>query len=237
MGDQAKIAAKMAAAAKRIGYGVAKDGRNDHQRYDYTSAANVRFQCGKAMGDERIAVSSVLTVLCSEQRMSANGKPQNHVEVLATLTFIDADSGESITAQGLGCGTDVGDKAPMKAVTAAEKYAYVSAFTLAMGEDPEQDADHDTHHEAARREAPKRALTPEQQEAIDALREELKLLMSEVRSPEEMHGWFRGAYPLLSRVPSDIATTSKTMIARRAAALGIDEDQIVTWADALRRAA
>lgn len=79
--------------------------------------------------------------------------------------------------------------------------------------------------------------TPEQEEAIDALRSELKLLMAEVHSPEEMHGWFRGAYPLLARVPSDIAQTSKTMIARRAAALGIDEDQIVTWADALRRAA
>jgi len=39
MSEQAKIATKMAAAAKRIGYGVAKDGRNDHQKYDYTSAA------------------------------------------------------------------------------------------------------------------------------------------------------------------------------------------------------
>lgn len=105
MSEQAKIAAKMAAAAKRIGYGVQKDGHNAHQKYDYTSAANVRLQCGKSMGEERIAVSSVLTVLCSEQRMSANGKPQNHVEVLATLTFIDADSGESLTAQGIGCGT------------------------------------------------------------------------------------------------------------------------------------
>lgn len=234
---QASIAKRMAAAARRIGYGVPKDGRNDHQRYDYTSSANVRLRCGSAMGEEGIAVSSVLTVLCSEQRMSAGGKPQNHVEVLATLTFICAETGETLTAQGLGCGTDVGDKAPMKAVTAAEKYAYISAFTLAMGEDPEQDADHDSHHEAAQRVEPKRAPSPEQQQAIDALREELRLLMAEVRSPEEMHGWFRGAYPLLGKVPSDIANTSKTMIARRAAALGIDEDQIVTWAQALRSAA
>ena len=234
MGDQAKIAAKMAAAAKRIGYGVAKDGRNDHQRYDYTSAANVRLQCGKAMGEERIAVSSVLVVLCSEQRMSANGKPQNHVEVLATLTFIDADSGESLTAQGIGCGTDSGDKAPMKAVTAAEKYAYVSAFTLAMGEDPEGDPATDQHSEAPAKQDTMRTMTPAQTEATNALRAEMNLLTSEVRSAEDLHAWFKGAYPLLAKVPSDIASSAKGWIAKRAAALGVEEDQIVTWAKALR---
>ena len=217
--SQAKIADKMAAAAKRIGYGVQKDGHNAHQKYDYTSAANVRLQCGKAMGEERIAVSSVLTVLCSEQRMSANGKPQNHVEVLATLTFIDADSG---------------DKAPMKAVTAAEKYAYVSAFTLAMGEDPEGDAATDEHREAPARQDTMRTMTPAQTEATNALREEMKLLSSDVRSAEDLHAWFRGAYPLMGKVPGNIADTAKGMVARRAAALGVDEDQIVKWAKALR---
>ena len=234
MGEQAKIAAKMVAAGRRIGYGVAKDGRNDHQKYDYTSAANVRLQCGKAMGEERIAVSSVLTVLCSEQRMSANGKPQNHVEVLATLTFLDADSGESLTAQGIGCGTDSGDKAPMKAVTAAEKYAYVSAFTLAMGEDPEGDPATDEHREAPAKQDTMRTMTPAQTEATNALRAEMNLLTSEVRSAEDLHAWFKGAYPLLGKVPSDIASSAKGWIAKRAAALGVDEDQIVTWAKALR---
>lgn len=75
---------------------------------------------------------------------------------------------------------------------------------------------------------------PPENEHVDSLREELRLLTAEVRSPEEMHGWFRGAYPLLARVPSDIATTSRRMISRHATALGIDDDQIVTWAKALR---
>ncbi len=237
MGEQAKIAAKMVAAGRRIGYGVAKDGRNDHQKYDYTSAANVRLQCGKAMGEERIAVSSTLAVLCSEQRMSANGKPQNHVEVLATLTFIDADSGESLTAQGIGCGTDSGDKAPMKAVTAAEKYAYVSAFTLAMGEDPEGDPATDQHSEAPSKQDTMRTMTPAQTEATNALRSEMNLLTSEVRSAEDLHAWFKGAYPLLAKVPSDIASSAKGWISKRAAALGVDDDMIATWADAIRKGA
>lgn len=231
--SQAKIAEKMAGAAKRIGYGVQKDGRNDFHRYDYTSAGAVRMACGRAMGEEGIAVSSSIAVLCSEQRLSEKGKNQNHVEVLVTLTFVCAETGETLTTQGLGCGSDVSDKAPMKAVTAAEKYAYVSAFTIAMGEDPEQDADHDGHQQAAQRQQ-EAARTPEQEKAIGDLRAELGLLMKEVRSHEDMHAWFRGAYPLLSRVPSDIAATSRTMISRRASALGVDDDMIAGWAKALR---
>lgn len=230
------IASKMAACGKRIGYGVPKDGRNDHQRYDYTSAAAVRLRCGSAMGEEGIAVSSVLTVLCSEQRLSAQGKPQNHVEVMATLTFIDGESGETLSVQGLGCGTDSGDKAPMKAVTAAEKYAYISAFTLAMGEDPEGDTSTDHHTEAPTRPDPMRTMTPQETEDVDALRAEMGLLKSEVRSAEDLHAWFKGAYPLVMRVPASVANTARGFIGKRAAALGVDEDVIVGWADAIRKA-
>lgn len=146
------IYAKMAAAAKSVGYGVSKDGRNDFHRYEYTSAANVRKECGSAMGRHGIAVSSSLEIVRSEQRSDAKGKPTNYVEVLATLTFYSAEDGSSLTAQGYGCGTDNGDKAPMKAQTAAEKYAYLSAFTIAMGEDPEADSSTD---ESARDGAPR----------------------------------------------------------------------------------
>lgn len=235
--SQASIAKRMAEAAKRIGYGVQKDGRNEFHRYDYTSAGAVRMACGRAMGEEGIAVSSAIKVLCSEQRLSEKGKNQNHVEVLVTLTFVCAESGETLTTQGLGCGSDVSDKAPMKAVTAAEKYAYVSAFTIAMGEDPEQDAEHDGHQQAAQPKQPEATRSPEMEKAINDLRAELNLLMKEVRSAEDLHAWFKGAYPLLGKVPSDIAATSRTMISRRASALGVDDDQIATWADAIRKGA
>lgn len=236
MCGMSSIAKKMAAAAKRIGYGVQKDGRNDFHRYDYTSAGAVRMACGRAMGEEGIAVSSSIMVLCSEQRLSEKGKNQNHVEVLVTLTFVCSDTGETLTTQGLGCGSDVSDKAPMKAVTAAEKYAYVSAFTLAMGEEPEQATEHDGHQEAAQRRGGKSEPTPQQAESVAALRAECGLLMREVRSAEDLHAWFKGAYPLLSKVPSDVAMTARTMISRRAAALGVDDDTIGGWADAIRKA-
>ena len=61
------------------------------------------------------------------------------IVVKMTLTFVDAASGEQMTAEGLGAGTDSTDKAVMKAATAAEKYAYIGALCLAMGEDAESD--------------------------------------------------------------------------------------------------
>ena len=73
-----------------------------------------------------------------------------------------------------------------------------------------------------------------EQDAVDAMRSELKLLMNEVRTAADLHTWFRGAYPLLAKCPDHVAETSQNMIAKRAAALGVDEDQIVTWAKALR---
>lgn len=167
MSDTPGIYAKMSSAAKSVGYGIDKDGKNDFHRYQYTSAANVRKECGIAMGKHGIAVSSRIMVLCSEQRTDAKGKPSNHVEVISTLTFYDADDGSSICVQGFGCGTDNGDKAPMKAQTAAEKYAYLSAFTIAMGEDPE--ADESTDRQATDG-APRRAhedWPQEDQEARD----------------------------------------------------------------------
>ncbi len=44
---------------------------------------------------------------------------------------------------GWGAGCDKGDKAPMKSVTAASKYALANAFCISLGEDPEADAETD----------------------------------------------------------------------------------------------
>ena len=137
------IATKLSQVGAAIGWGVPKDGTNTSQGYDYTSAASVRMAVGPELAERKIAVSSQLEVISQDFPTAKSGAVHHRVVVRATLTFVDADSGETMTAQGLGSGMDSGDKSCMKAVTAAEKYAYVSAFTLAMGEDPERDAEHD----------------------------------------------------------------------------------------------
>lgn len=131
------IFGKMAEASRRIGYGIAKDGRNKQQGYDFTSTANVKKTCGMVLGELGICVGSELRQLTSEVR-DIGAKRGPYVEVVITLTFY-AEDGSNISAQGIGSGMDLGDKACMKAQTVAERYAYMSAFSIAMGEDPEAD--------------------------------------------------------------------------------------------------
>lgn len=55
------------------------------------------------------------------------------------IMLVDAESGESVTITGLGSGQDSGDKAVMKAQTAAIKYAYLLSMAISTGDDPEAD--------------------------------------------------------------------------------------------------
>ena len=55
------------------------------------------------------------------------------------ILLIDSESGESIDLYGIGTGQDAGDKAVMKAETAAIKYAYLLSMAISTGDDPEAD--------------------------------------------------------------------------------------------------
>jgi hypothetical protein len=116
----------------------------------------------------------------------------------------------------------------MKAVTAAEKYAYVSAFTLAMGEDPEHDSD-----DAPRRSAREPLCSAEEL----ALKEELEVLRTSISSIVDMNTWFVSTYPLLSRVPDDIAAHARAAIAKHAHSIGVTNDTLSTWAKSMKKGA
>ena len=68
---------------------------------------------------------------------------KDNTEHLATVSvkvhIIDSDSGESVDLFGIGSGQDAGDKAVMKAQTAAIKYAFMLSLCIATGDDPEAD--------------------------------------------------------------------------------------------------
>lgn len=68
---------------------------------------------------------------------------KGNTEHLATVSvqvhIIDSDSGESVDLFGIGSGQDAGDKAVMKAQTAAIKYAFMRSLCIATGDDPEAD--------------------------------------------------------------------------------------------------
>jgi len=123
------LAEKLSEVMAEVGY-VQKDATNSSfHKYRYASAEAVLKKVNSALSERGIAVSS------EAELTHYDG---GHAIVRLSLTFHDGD--ESLTAQGLGEGSDKGDKATMKANTAALKYALANAFMISWGDDPEADA-------------------------------------------------------------------------------------------------
>lgn len=132
---------KLAEVGRSIGF-LEFDAKNDFQNYGYASAANLLHKVNGELFSRNVSVASRVEVIGE-----AHGPiDPNKVMVRLTLIFTDGDNPDTpqVEVQGLGCGQDKGDKAIMKAFTAAHKYAYTSAFALGWGkEDPEADTSTD----------------------------------------------------------------------------------------------
>ena len=152
------LSAKLAEVMAEVGY-VRKDATNDFQHYQYASAEAVLKKVNAALSSRGIAVSTQAELLHYESMPGAKG-PSMHAVVRLSLTFTDGE--EKITAQGLGEGSDKGDKATMKADTAALKYALANAFMISWGDDPEADVSTD------KRAAEPNPFTGETMEPIEA---------------------------------------------------------------------
>lgn len=132
------IASKIAAAARACRY-VQKDAANAFHKYRYASAANILEHVNEALFEAGLAV-----VETSPEIVSTEGTGKERVvTVRMRLVVADTESDERATFVGLGSGMDAGDKAVMKAETAATKYAWMVAFSISAGDDPEADASTD----------------------------------------------------------------------------------------------
>lgn len=125
--------------------GVEKDGYNKHHKYAFSSAAGVQRAIRRAMIKHGLWIENC--------HFSAEGFTGKAAAVRCTLTITDGES--SIKSDGLGAGSDSLDKAPMKAHTAAYKYALLSAFCVPMGDDPEADDEADKREDERRKRAAK----------------------------------------------------------------------------------
>lgn len=191
------IASKMSKAAKIAGYGVQKDGKNQAQNYSYTSAAAVKMRCGPALAEVGVAVSSKFEILAVDDVPTRNGGNQQRVMMRVIVTFVCGETGETLSVEGGGSGMDSGDKAIMKAYTAAEKYAYISAFSLALGEDPEDDSEEPpAKAKAAAREKPTAQAPSTERVLADGLRADFA---KQVTGVDSMTKWLNAnAAPIRS---------------------------------------
>lgn len=131
------LVAKLARASQAVAR-VPKDGTNRGQGYRFTSAAAVLTRVNAALVAEGLAVVAVVPEIVS---VEGSGR-ERLVTVRVSITVAD-DTGASVTFVGLGSGMDVGDKAVMKAQTAATKYAWLGGLSISMGDDPEADDETD----------------------------------------------------------------------------------------------
>lgn len=156
--------AKMAALCARI----PKAGFNAFHKYSYATASDVLARVNEAM--EEVGVCSTVAVEIIKEQGDT-------VTVRVRLTIHDADSPSFLVTEGIGSGQDKGDKAVMKAQTAALKYAWMMALNISTCDDPE--ADESTDRRANKGVPPARtqvqpATRPQTQDKAQALWESLQ---------------------------------------------------------------
>lgn len=120
---------------------IQKDAQNDHDKYTYASAGAVLEKVNNALVKQGIATITRPKVINSWERVTGKGNVLYYKEVEVEITLIDTETGEKLVISGIGCGMDVGDKAVMKAQTAAIKYAWLMTLQIATGDDPEADTE------------------------------------------------------------------------------------------------
>ena len=133
-----KLAKKLIAVMQECRY-VAKNGVNTFHKYKYATCADVLEMVNAAFVKHGIASITVPEVVDLHEVTTAKGSTEHIATVKITIKLVDADSGESLEISGMGSGQDNGDKAVMKAQTAAIKYAYLLSFAISTGDDPEAD--------------------------------------------------------------------------------------------------
>ena len=136
--ENTKIAKKLVNIMIECGY-IAKNGLNSYHQYKYATAEDVLLKVNTALTKNKIASVVIPEIASMVDVTNLKGNTEHLVTVNVQIKLIDSESGECVDLFGIGSGQDAGDKAVMKAQTAAIKYAYMMSLCIATGDDPEAD--------------------------------------------------------------------------------------------------
>lgn len=133
---------RLSAAMGEIGY-LQKDGRNKEQRYSFLSERKVK-QAAQAAFVKHGLVPEWDMRIEKVERAEYNGK--NGMDAVVRAEVLFRSDTDSVFCSGVGQGRDPGDKALMKAQTAAVRECLKNLFLIASGDDPESaDPEGDAH--------------------------------------------------------------------------------------------
>jgi len=122
---------------------VTKSKRNTHQGYDYRGIDDVYNELHAILARHKVFSVPEVIAERSEERTSKSGSTT--VYRILTINFhFYTDDGSFVTARMIGEAMDSGDKASNKAMSVAQKYAFLQVFCIPTRElkDPEHD-DHE----------------------------------------------------------------------------------------------
>ena len=137
--ENTKIAKKLVNVMNECSH-IAKNGLNSYHQYKYATAEDVLLKVNEALTKNKIASVVIPEIASMVDVTNLKGNTEHLVTVNVQIKLIDSESGESVGFFGIGSGQDAGDKAVMKAQTAAIKYAYMLSLCIATGDDPEADS-------------------------------------------------------------------------------------------------
>ena len=137
--ENTKIAKKFVNVMNECSH-ITKNGLNSYHQYKYATAEDVLLKVNEALTRNKIASVVIPEVASMVDVTNLKGNTEHLATVNVQIKLIDSESGESVDFFGIGSGQDAGDKAVMKAQTAAIKYAYMLSLCIATGDDPEADS-------------------------------------------------------------------------------------------------
>lgn len=126
---------------------ITKNGTNSFHGYKYATSADVLEKINASLVKHGICSIAIPELISMIDVTTGKGNIEKLATVKMDIMLLDKDSGETVTITGLGSGQDSGDKAVMKAETAAIKYAYMLSMAIATGDDPEADENVDKQNE------------------------------------------------------------------------------------------
>lgn len=139
MAEKKNIFETINAVMEEIG-AIGKNSRNEQQKFMYRGVDDVMNALNPAFIKHKLFMVPEVVSQTREERKTANGKNLIYSVLSVKYTFY-AEDGSSIYTIVPGEGSDSGDKASNKAMSAAFKYACFQVFCIPTDEMPDPDAE------------------------------------------------------------------------------------------------